>query len=139
MLKDGGKGDNRLALQPLKKNFTVTHTILGASGQDFTGGLVFRAAGMQSDLQPLVLVETLFYGSVVAGKLELVMPPQLQIDGFASVGIGCQQEGGGSHDYTQHQISHSRHGWNVGWRIFFWLKPTHTLPHFQTRGDGRKP
>ena len=81
MLEDGGHGHNRLALDALDQQVRVPHRKLGPARQHFLHRGNDAVAGQDGDVQPLVAVKPFGLRRVVARKLKLVQPLELQRHG----------------------------------------------------------
>ena len=96
MLEDGRQRDQRLALQMGQQHLAVALGVLGAAGQHFADRLTVRCALVQHDVEPFLPVIAFFHRGVVAGKLELVLPAQLQVhgvQGLAARRLGLRGQG----------------------------------------------
>ena len=82
VLKDGSQGDHWPAAAALKEQGAGGDAVVGASGHDFVDDVGFGVGFDEADIQIVVAVIALFQRRVVAGKLELVPPFELECHAF---------------------------------------------------------
>ena len=82
MLEDGRQGHQRFPLQPRLQGFAVRRAVRGFPGQDLVDRFPARPSFVQANVEAGLAIEAFLERDVVAGKLELVGPAQLQVDDF---------------------------------------------------------
>ena len=78
MLKNGGQNHDGLATGAGYKRTGGAHPEVGSAGYNVVDCVHIGAALQNLDLQPGITIEALLKGRVVACKLELVVPFELQ-------------------------------------------------------------
>ena len=78
MLEDRRQGNHRLAFGAFKQQGAGADAEIGTAARNLVDDVEVGRGLAQLDLQPLIAVVALFQRSVVAGKLELVAPLELQ-------------------------------------------------------------
>ena len=85
MLEDGSESDERSACNARQQDIGIADTVIGYTRQHLLARRLVGTAFDQFDIKILIAVKTLDLGGVVAGKLKLVMPFELNADMFRAM------------------------------------------------------